>query len=240
MEQNKPALKTLSVLLIVVALIFSIEKKFLVRELRGESISKYESIKWVDQVALLIDDFEGLTDTTSLKNASFFGYGNAHISIDSTKNDKNTIASKNCVKVQWGGAYNYGGWGKGVGKNVELNTAKDHFNFRVFVPKTNADTTILKLMLEEDDNFNGTLDTDKDDSWFYKIPLYSTGKWEMVSIPLKDFTDNNPDAGDGILNISRKSGLHTVIIAFENVERFTPEHKWYFDFICFTKEKISE
>ena len=73
MEQNKPALKTLSILLIVVAIIFGIEKKFLVHELRGESITKYETIKWIDQVVLLIDDFEGLSDTTSLQKASFFG-----------------------------------------------------------------------------------------------------------------------------------------------------------------------
>ena len=240
MEQNKPALKTLSALLIVVAIIFSIEKKFLVHELRGETITKYETIKWIDQVVLLIDDFEGLTDTTSLQKASFFGYGNAKISIDSTQTDKNTIASKNCVKIQWGGSYNYGGWGKGVGKNINLNTATDHINFRVLIPKTNGDTANLKLMLEEDDNFNGTLDQDKDDSWFYKLPLYATGKWELISIPLKDFIENNPGAGDGIFNISRKSGLHTILFSFENVEKFTPNHTWYFDFICFTTEKISE
>lgn len=240
MEHNKPALKTLSALLISVAIIFSIEKKFLVNEIRGESITKYAALKWAEQVVLLIDDLEGLTDTVSLQKASFFGYGNAKIFIDSTQTDKSTIASKNCVMVKWGGGYNYGGWGKGVGKKIDLNTANDHFNFRVLAPQTNGDTAIIKLMLEEDDNFNGTLDQEQDDSWFYKFPLASTGKWETISIPIKDFMDNNPGKGDGIMNISRKSGLHTVIFAFENAEKYTTEHKWYFDFICFTSAKVSE
>ena len=95
-------------------------------------------------------------------------------------------------------------------------------------------------MLEEDDDFNGTLDTDKDDSWFYKVPIVSSDKWQLISIPLKNFSDGNP-AGDGQLNISRKSGLHTIIFSYENPDKYTINTtKWYFDFICFTNGIITE
>jgi hypothetical protein len=239
MGANKPALKTLSTLLIAVGLIFCIEQKFLVNELRGETISHYNGLKWVDQLIFLVDDFEGLSDTISLKNASFFVYGNAKMTADSSVTDKSLISSKTCISINWNGAYNYGGWGKGCGKNIDLNAATDYVNFRVFIPAENKDTTIIKIMLEEDDNFNGTLDQDQDDSWYYKAALPAAGKWQMVSVPLKNFTDGNT-GGDGQLNITRKGGLHTIIFAFDNPDKYTPEHKWYFDFICFSNGTIKE
>jgi hypothetical protein len=239
MEVNKPALKTLSVLLIVVAFLFSIEKHFLVPDARGEAMSNYSSLKWNDNIVLLIDDFEGLTDSVSLVKTNFFGYGNCRIIPDSLQTDGNAIALKTCLKVQWEGKNNFGGWGKGVGKNIDINTATDHLNFRIFSPKTNTDTTLIKIMLEEDDDFNGKLEQDKDDSWFYKLPVISSDKWQLISIPLTKFTDGNA-GGDGQLNITRKGGLHTVIFAYENTDKYKQDSKWYFDFICFTNGIITE
>jgi hypothetical protein len=237
MKANKPALKTLSTLLIIVAVIFGIEKKFLVSEIRGESLSNYSTLTWSDDVVLLIDDFEGLTDSLSLVKASFFGYGNCKMIPDSTQNDKNAIALKTCLKVRWEGKDNFGGWGKGVGKNIDLNTANDHLNFRILSP--NSDSLFLKIMLEEDDDFNGKLEQDKDDSWFYKMAVAPSDKWQLISIPLTNFSDGNP-GGDGQLNITRKGGLHTIIFAYENTDKYKTDDKWFYDFICFTKGSIKD
>lgn len=240
MESNKRALKTLLTLVLVVLTIFTFEQKFLVATIRGETLTNYASINWTNNIILLIDDFEGLAnDSVAIGKASFFGYGSAKLALDNDRVDKNIIASKSCMKIQWISRENYGGWGKGVGKNIDLNTEKDFLSFRVFVPKSNGENH-LKIMLEEDDNFDGTLQQDKDDSWFYKLNLTGNDRWEFVSIPLKDFADNNPGAGDGVLNISRKSGLHTILFAFEDTDKYTSDFKWYFDFVCFTNQKIQE
>lgn len=74
-------------------------------------------------------------------------------------------------------------------------------------------------------------------SWVYKLSITPADKWQIISIPLKDFKDSNA-GGDSILNVTRKGGLHTIIFSFDQVDKYTPEHKWYFDFICFTNEKI--
>lgn len=238
MESNKVALKILLTLVLTVVSIFCLEKKYLIAEMRGETLSHYVSIEWADNVVLLIDDFEGFaTDSLSVQKAGLFGYGKSKISLDSTHVDKNIMASKTCIKIDWSGNDSYAGWGKGVGKNVDLNTATDHLNFRVLIPKSTGPEEHVFVKLEEDDNSNGILDEDKDDSWSFKLNMKASDKWQLVSIPLKDFKDTNV-GGDSILNISRKGGLHTIIFSFEQADKYTPEHNWYFDFICFTNEKI--
>ena len=67
--------------------------------MRGETVSNYERLKWIDQIVLLIDDFEGLkSDSSTIQKAGFFGYGNAKITLDSLKVDNKLIAAKNCLK----------------------------------------------------------------------------------------------------------------------------------------------
>ena len=238
MELNKYAVRILLTLVLTTVSIFFIEKKYLVAEIRGETISNYGNVEWADNIVLLIDDFEGLnSDSISIQKAGFFDYGKAKISLDSFHLDKNILASKSCMQVNWLGNDNFAGWGKGVGKNVDLNTETDYLNFRVYVPKGAEKEEQLLVKLEEDDNSNGVLDEDKDDSWGYKLTVTPGNEWQIISIPLKDFKDAN-SGGDSLLNISRKGGLHTIIFSFDQVEKYTPEHKWYFDFICFTNEKI--
>jgi hypothetical protein len=228
------------ILVFSVTVIFILERKFLVKEMRGATISKYEHLPWQDNILLLVDDFEGLgADSSALQKENFFCFGSVKIDTDTSQSDSDPLASKTVLKVEWNGKENYGGWGKGIGKNMDLNTATDHLNFRIYIPKTNGYHESIKITLEEDDNNDGTLQKDLDDSWFYKLDIAGTDSWHLISIPLKDFSDAN-EGGDGILNISRKGGIHTIIFSFEQVEKYTLHQKWYFDFICFTNEKITD
>ncbi|MES2567783.1 MAG: hypothetical protein V4565_13000 [Bacteroidota bacterium] len=239
MESNRSAIKILLTLFITVILIFFLERKFLVAEIRGETLGNYGNISWIDKIVLLIDDFEGFkSDSIGLQNAGFFGYGRIKISLDTLHVDRDLTASKTCVKINWRGTDSYAGWGKGVGKNIDLNTSTDYLNFRVLVPKGTGDEESLLVRLEEDDNSNGILDETNDDSWGYKLKIKPQDKWQLISIPLSAFQDSN-QGGDSLLNITRKGGLHTVIFSYDQVEKYKPEHNWYFDFICFTNSKIN-
>jgi len=238
-ESNKRALRPLLTLVISAVVIFLIEKEFLVAELRGETVSRYEKIKWLDKILFLAEDFEGFkADSLSLQKSKFFSYGSAKITLDSLQPDDNLLASKACLKVEWNGKESYGGWGKGVGKNIDLNTLTDYLNFRVYVPKNNVHDEIITIRLEEDDNNDGILQQDKDDSFAYKLNIQVKDEWQFICIPLKDFIDTNT-GGDNKLNITRKGGLHTIIFSLEQVQKYRGHHKWYFDFICFTSEKVS-
>lgn len=239
-ESNRNAIKILITLVLVVAMVFSAEKKFLVLELRGETISNYEKIKWHDKIILLVEDFEGLkSDSLSLTSEGFFSYGSIKTSLDNSLVDNNIITSKTTFKAEWNGKENYGGWGKGVGKDIELNPLTDYLNFRLYVPPGNGTNQIIKIIFEEEDNHDGILQQDKDDGWYYVLNVSGNEKWQFISIPIKDFKDNNA-GGDGILNVTKKGGLHTIIFSFEQTEKHISNHKWYFDFICFTNKKITE
>jgi len=93
-------------------------------------------------------------------------------------------------------------------------------------------------MFAEDDNNDGILQEDKDDSWSAIVTIPAKNEWQLVSVPLSDFSDNNP-GGDGILNVNRKGGLHNIIFSFEQAGKYNTSNCWYFDFICFTNAKVS-
>jgi hypothetical protein len=244
MEPNKRALIILQMLVLTAVVIFLVERKFLVTESRGATLSNYEDVSGMDRVLLLVEDFEGLSRPDSvvlgdslLKMNGFFSFGSAGISLDHARVDKNPLASKTALKVQWTATEGYGGWGRGVGANVELDAETDYLNFRCYNPKSNGNDEVLKVILEEDDNDNGKLEKEIDDVWATTAIIPAKDEWQIVSLPLKDFTDDNP-GGDHILNVTRKGGLHNVIFVFGQPDKYTREHSWYFDFVCFSNEKM--
>jgi hypothetical protein len=237
-ESNRRAIIILLTLVFTSAILFFTERKFLIAHPRGTSLINYEGIKWINNIHLLVDDFEGISaDSNSLQKNNFFSFGSIGISVDTMQSDHSAIASKTTLKAEWNGAEAFGGWGKGMGTNVELSTETDYLNFRVYLPKSNGSVEKLKIILEEDDNNNGVLEKDKDDTWAYTANLTCKDSWQFISIPLKNFTDDN-DGGDNVFNVTKKGGLHNIIFQFDQPESYTTQHKWYFDFICFSNKKI--
>lgn len=246
MESNKRALIILQMLVLTAVVIFLVEQKFLVVEARGATLSHYEHVSGMEKVLLLVEDFEGLSRPDSvlrgdslLKTIGFFSYGSARISLDHSQVDKNPLASKTALMVQWIPSESYGGWGRGVGANIELDPLTDYINFRIMVPKSNGHDDVLKIIMEEDDNENGILDPDRDDKWSATVNVHALDQWQTISIPLKDFVDEN-EAGDHIFNVTRKGGLHNIIFNFEQPGIYANNHRWYFDFICFSNDKMTE
>ena len=240
MESNRKALIVLFTLVLTSFIVFCAEMKFLVPSPRGSSMENYKDIEFADKIILLVEDFEGL-DTTkiNLKRENFFDYGSAKISVDEAVVDNNVLSSKAALKVKWTGSDAYGGWGKGIGANVDLDTATDYLNFRIYVPKDTLGAETIRIILEEDDDDDGKLQKDKDDAWYYEVNIADKGKWKMVSIPLRDFKDDN-GGGDHKFNVNKKGGLHTIIFGFQHPEKYAVNQAWYFDFICFTHGKLPE
>ncbi|MGZ3883295.1 MAG: glycoside hydrolase family 26 protein [Bacteroidia bacterium] len=189
------------------------------------------------QLKFLIDDFEGLTEGMSdLKKNGIFTFGNIEASIDTKMPVQKNYSGMRCIFLEKKGKAAYGGWGKGVGLNMELNAATDHLNFYVFSPSENGPTT-LKIELQEDDNGDTNYNKDTDDSWIWHQTIESKNKWELISVPLTQFKDDNP-GGDGVFNVSYKDGrLNCVIMSFSSADP-AKYKSWAFDFICFSKGKL--
>lgn len=210
------------------------------------------------QLKFIVEDFEGCVNGSSgsdQKQNGIFTFGNIKSSIVGSINTPQTYIGARYIRLSKEGNLPYGGWGKGLGLNVELDSHHDYLNFYVNQSTSNKNTSI-KIEIQEDDNGDHVYDKNSDDSWNYIHQLVSSSavektknklkdvpeKWDLVSIPLNKFKDGN-NGGDGIFNITYKHGkLLCVIITFVNsndvqvkYETSAIKQTWYFDFICFSK-----
>ena len=209
------------------------------------------------QLKFVIEDFEGLADGSSSfdnKQNGIFTFGNIKSTIVSKKDNPFSYLGDRCIKLDNEGKMSYGGWGKGIGLNIELDAHQDCLNFYVRQPSMNNNNSI-KIELQEDDNGDNIYEKDLDDSWNYVHKFVSKPPneeiknlqtdWELVSVPLNKFKDSNPN-GDGIFNINYKQGkLLCFIVSFINPHESTgviikekSKQTWYFDFICFSKGNL--
>jgi hypothetical protein len=186
------------------------------------------------QLKFLVEDFEGMSDVASdIKANGVFTYGSIKADIDSKMNGK-IYSGKRCIRLAKEGKKSYGGWGIGIGLNVQLNADTDYLNFYLHA----NDTCTLRIELEEDDNGDNVFEKERDDVWVYFQKVETKNAWQLISIPLNKFVDDNKE-GDGIFNVSYKDGkLFSLIFGFEDAARMTAATSWSFDFICFTKGKL--
>lgn len=207
------------------------------------------------QLKFVVEDFEGFADGVSdLKENGVFTYGNIKATVDYQMSAQQAYSGERFLRVYKDGKTNFGGWGKGVTLNIELDPTKDYFNFYVYQQGTNGSDSI-KIELQDDDNGDNTYEKESDDSWTYlqkidskNTPVVSTSTslsvnpvepWQLISIPLNKFKDSNT-GGDGIFNINYKQGkLLTFIISFINADHVKTNQTWSFDFICFSQGKLS-
>lgn len=186
------------------------------------------------QLKFIVEDFEGIADGASdLKANGIFSFGNITGSIIKEP-QKETYSGERFIKLKVEGNKDFGGWGKGLGSNIELDVKKDYLNFYVYTNDTNT----IKIELQEDDNGDHVYKKENDDSWFYFKKLDIKDSWQLISLPLNQFKDNSK-SGDGIFNISYKEGkLFSLIITFTGHNNQRNYLAWSFDFFCFSQGKL--
>ncbi len=104
----------------------------------------------------------------------------------------------------------YGGFGRTFPTDL---TGINHFNFWIN-PDVDQNYT-LEINLQDDDNDNDTIESPADDEFQYNCVISPTGPcaesgggWQLVSIPLADFFDDNSflTGGNGVLDPVPTSG----------------------------------
>jgi len=185
------------------------------------------------QLKFIIEDFEGIDyGPSDLKPNGLFCYGNIKINVDGTRSVQQAYSGERSLWVNKDGPQIFGGWGKGVSVNVELDVRTDYLNFYVYSPVSNG-SSCVKIELQEDDSGDGIYDKNVDDSWILTQKIDPKDSWQLVSIPLSKFKDNN-EGGDNGFNVSYKNGkLLSLIFSFD--ENKSPKLAWSFDFICLSQ-----
>lgn len=192
------------------------------------------------QLKFLLEDFEGFSvGSSEIKGNGIFTFGSVKAEVDSkifsASAVKQSYAGTKAIKIETNKG-EFGGWGKGLSLNLELDAHQDHINF--YINYQDGVNSKIKIELQEDDNNDHVYTKEMDDTWAYTLPLESKKGWDLISIPLNKFKDAN-QAGDGTFNVGYKKGkLFTFIVTFTEKDFLANKHTLYFDFISFSKGKL--
>jgi beta-mannanase len=188
------------------------------------------------QLKFIIEDFEGIDyGPGDLKPNGIFIYGNTKANVDGTLSNHESYSGERSIKINKEGGLTYGGWGKGISVNIELDVNTDFLNFYVYSGTSNNIST-LKIELQDDDNGDHIFHKDHDDMWTSKNKIEAKNGWQLISIPLSSFKDNNEGGDDGF-NISYKNGkLLSLIFSFDETAK--SNQVWSFDFISISQGKL--
>jgi hypothetical protein len=164
----------------------------------------------------LINSFEGITFDKNGPNAA--SYGNYFDGTDITQADIKTDNSlKTCQGIQSvsfdgidaNNSYYIGGmyfYPPGTFYSFQ-GYSPDSLYLNVYVYSYGDNSANLSISYSEDDNGDNVADLINDDNWVKEIPVEGSG-WKLISVRLKDFNDNNPTVGNGILNLNKIVGFN--------------------------------
>ncbi|MEK9728185.1 MAG: hypothetical protein VW397_08805 [Candidatus Margulisiibacteriota bacterium] len=154
---------------------------------------------------LMIDNFE---DGDLVKFREWWNFDKIFMKTVNNE-DSETLFIEN-ISLEISGASN--NWYAG-GIGTYLNEDASYFStlkLVIFSPKMNSGA--IRIELYDDDNNNKIVDIDKatntpskDDIFIYDINITWEG-WKVVSIPLSDFVDFNPEIGDNTWNPNKNYG----------------------------------
>ncbi len=147
-----------------------------------------------------------------------------------------TFGGKECLKVTWQGKESYGGWGKGLGLPIELEQKKNYLN--ITLANTSPEAITLQLILQEDDNKDGVFREEDDDAWTSSIRVEPSAGWQLFSVPLAAFTDQNK-GGDGVFNVSPTEGsLLAFMINFPDLSGKANTWNWYVNEVSLSDQEL--
>jgi hypothetical protein len=128
-------------------------------------------------------------------------------------------------------------FGKGISRFIELNAAQDRFNFYIYVPAGNTSDTRLDVIITEDDNKNNIWEDGSDDRWKRSVIVSRSASWQLISLPLSSFVDNNA-GGNGIFDATFTAQGGKIFNIEFDFTRNAPSDlssTVYLDMICFSQ-----
>jgi hypothetical protein len=130
-----------------------------------------------------------------------------------------------------------GEFGKDVSRFIDLAVSVDRLNFYFYDPLSNPNDSLLQIFITEDDNSNNVYEYALDDKWIYTTTIQRQANWQLFSIPLSSFTDEN-SGGNGIFDVGYSgtgSRFGTIGFVFTKTSSGAIPATFYMDMISFSE-----
>jgi beta-mannanase len=184
----------------------------------------------------VIYDFDGFeTGQTNLPEGDY-NYGDLTHEVSTNPLPQNDMLGDRVLKLSLNWNAGYAAFGRGLSKYFEFDPNQDIFNFYFYNPASNNQPATFEVRLADDDNASNAYESTLDDSWKKSITIPASQNWQLISIPLKDFTDANA-GGNGIMDMAftqNKGMLLLVEFKFTPAAAGLPPATFYIDMICFS------
>jgi hypothetical protein len=185
----------------------------------------------------IVYDFDGFDlGLTSLPEGDY-SYGDLSYQVASNPLSASAILGDRVLRMDLNWSANYGAFGRGITRYVEMDQLQDRINFYFYNPSSNQQNAVFEIAIGDDDNQNNIYESSADDSWRKTFTISATQGWILQSVPLTDLTDSNT-GGNGIFDIGfsqNKGMLMQVEFRFAKPAGAISNPTFYIDMICFTE-----
>lgn len=188
------------------------------------------------QLKSVVYDFDGLNiGQTDLPEGDFKS-GDLNYTVVANPLGEGEMLGDRVLKVDLNWNTGEGSFGRGISRFIEFNPETDRINFYVYNPSSNGAAPV-QLFFTEDDDKNDLFDYNLDDKWISNVVINPGDSWQLISIPLSSFTDENI-GGNGIFDAAfTNAGGMTFSVGFTFTKGTTTLNvqTLYLDMICFSE-----
>ncbi len=185
----------------------------------------------------VIYDFDGLDiGQTTLPDGDYVNNDMSH-SIAANPLAASDVIGDRVLKLDLNWNSGAGEFGKATMRYLELNAGEDRLNFYFYNPTSNAASAEVQVVILEDDNNNDQFEGTSDDKWIYTTSIGRSEEWQLISIPLSSFQDDNTE-GNGAFDVRYTAPggmLFSVGFIFSKPAGAGAADQYYMDMICFSE-----
>ncbi|MGQ0827978.1 MAG: glycosyl hydrolase [Bacteroidota bacterium] len=182
----------------------------------------------------VIYDFDGLTIGQTDLPEGDYGTNDLSYKIAANPLGSNDMLGDRVLQLNLNWNSGTGSFGRGISRFIEFDVNNDVFNFYFYNPTANSADALVDVIITEDDDQNNTYSYNTDDAWKKSLSIQGNTGWQLISIPLKNFTDSNP-GGNGIFDatFTGNKGM-LLMIEFVFNKNTSNNVSFFLDMICFT------
>ena len=185
----------------------------------------------------IIYDFDGFDLNSVDPPEGDYDYGDLSYQVTSNPLAASDVLGDRVLQLNLDWSAGYGAFGRGISRYIELSAQQDRLNFYFYNPVSNGQPALVEVSIADDDNNSKAYESGNDDSWRITATITASGSWQLVSLPLQDFSDKNA-GGNGVFDIAftqNKGMLLLTEFRFSQPAGTPPDAQFYIDMICLTE-----